>query len=307
MPQMIDLAQGSPDWLAWREKGLGASDTPIVLEESPWMSAYQLWQQKAGLVKAKPPSAAMDHGRNSEETARLWYVQQTGVEVAPATAVYSDAEFIRASVDGWNAETRHLVEIKCPTTIEGFRKAKEGEIPVMYELQMFHEMEVMDAASCEYVCWFNGDGVIIPVQRNTDLWCTEILPQLEEFWRRVQAKEWPVPQGMEVNESTEWKLAADNFLAGKRRMREGEDMKRGGEAAMRRLATAKTTTGAGVKAIWYNVKPRWEIVIKAESEAASNAILKALEPLQSKAGVKDIKTRPYPPNMWLKVMEDGEE
>ena len=126
MPRLMNLTQGSDDWLIWREKGIGGSDAPIVLEESPWQSAYGLWLLKTNRVKPKPPSAAMEHGRTSEPLVREWYIKQTGKEGSPVAAIYDDADYIRVSMDHWNRNTRHAAEFKAPTSLEGHRKCKEA-------------------------------------------------------------------------------------------------------------------------------------------------------------------------------------
>jgi predicted phage-related endonuclease len=36
--------QGSPEWLAWRFKGIGASDAPIIMGKSHYTRAYELFQ-----------------------------------------------------------------------------------------------------------------------------------------------------------------------------------------------------------------------------------------------------------------------
>ena len=303
MPQFINLDQGSPDWLLWREKGLGASDCPIVMEESPWTTAYQLWMLKTGLAKAKPPSAAMEHGKVSEEPARQWYMEKKNLQVLPCAAVYDDAEFIRASVDGWHTGSKHGVEIKCPTSIEGHRKAKEGQIPWMYMLQMYQEMEVLDAASWDYCSWFAGDGVIIPVTRDQELWALQILPRLQEFWRRVEEKSWPVPEGNAVNDSPEWAENARALAIAKAKVRTWEDIEAGAKAYFRREATAKVTVGGGVRVVWTPRKASRQVVINAESAEALKQILAAIEPLKGKKGVGEITTKDVAANIALYVFE----
>src|SRR5271167_4178879 len=115
MPKMIDLSQGSDDWLLWREKGIGGSDAPIILEESPWSSAYKLWLQKSGRIPRTKETPAMRHGKDTEPLIREWYINQTGKEGDPCAAIYDDADYIRVSMDHWNPETRHAAEFKAPT------------------------------------------------------------------------------------------------------------------------------------------------------------------------------------------------
>lgn len=308
MPKLINLEQGSDDWLIWRQAGLGASDAPIVLELSPFKNAYQLWLEKTGLVKAKPPSVAMNHGTVTEPVVRDRYIAETGKQIIPVTAVYDDDDtpYIRASVDGWNAETRHLVEIKCPMSADSHRHAKEGSLPDHYWYQVQHEIAVMDALTCDYVSYFDGEMVVIPVERNEDVWLSEILPAEMEFMRRVQEKSWPKPEGDAVDSSEEWAKAARYFLDGKSMMRVSDDTKRRGEAALRRMATAKTTTGGGIRASWVAYRARFEVKISADTEESLGRIMDAVRPLEGRQGVGKISTITWAPNLILRIAEQKE-
>src|SRR5581483_972237 len=33
---IVDLRQGTQEWLGWRNQGIGASDAPIIMGENPW-------------------------------------------------------------------------------------------------------------------------------------------------------------------------------------------------------------------------------------------------------------------------------
>ncbi len=147
---------------------------------------------------------------------------------------------------------------------------------------------------------------MIPVERNTDFWLTQMLPAYMEFWRRVQEDSWPKPEGTEMQGSREWLDAARGFLGGKALTDEGTNTKKRAEAALRRMATAKTTIGGGVRATWTAYKPRWEVKISADSEEARQRILKAVEPLEGRAGVGKISTTTYPPNLVLRISEQSE-
>ncbi len=302
MPKMMDLSQGSDDWLLWREKGIGGSDAPIILEESPWSSAYKLWLQKTNRIPRTPETPAMRHGKDTEPLIREWYINKTGNEGAACAAIYDEAGYIRVSMDHWNPNTRHAAEFKAPTSIEGHNKCREV-VPYHYWIQCQHEMQVMDALTLDFVSWHNGDGIIVPVERDDNFWLMTLLPAIQEFWRRVQENAWPKPEGAAMNDSPEWAEAALLFTDGKFMEREASDRKRKGEAALRRMAVAKTTSGAGIRASWVAYKPRWEAKISADSEQALAAIMKALAPLEGKQGVGKISSTAWPPNLVLRVAE----
>jgi predicted phage-related endonuclease len=46
MPRLENLRQNSTDWRDWRRGGLGSSDAPVVMGNSPWMMPRKLWEIK---------------------------------------------------------------------------------------------------------------------------------------------------------------------------------------------------------------------------------------------------------------------
>ena len=79
---IVQLTQGSPEWLAYRLTKRNASESAAVLGLSPWTTPYQLWLQKTGRsVQAVSP--AMQRGTDLEPAARLAYENQTGLVMQP--------------------------------------------------------------------------------------------------------------------------------------------------------------------------------------------------------------------------------
>lgn len=312
MPRFLDLddAKQNPDWQIVFQGGnrINAGDAATILEESPWETAYGLWLLK---TKRKPrpiQTAAMAHGNTTEPLIFEWYHNEKKIAgTSQAWALYDDADYIQAKCDFWNSDLRHGAEFKAPVHGDTtHRQAKEGQIPYHYYLQCLHEMEVCDSQTWDYVSWFQGDGVIIPVERNTEFWLTEMVPRYQEFYRRVAENAWPKPEGQAVEESEEWSQAARLFLDGKVMEGDSKERKKRGEAMLRRMAIAKVTTGAGIRASWVAYKPRWEAKVTAESEQALAAIMKALAPLEGKQGVGKISSTAWPPNLVLRVSEQDD-
>ena len=68
MSAILKLVQGSPEWHAHRSQSRNASETPVVLGMSPWMTPFQLWEIRTGR-KAGPGHAA-DAARESARARR---------------------------------------------------------------------------------------------------------------------------------------------------------------------------------------------------------------------------------------------
>ena len=110
MSKIIQLKQGSAEWLAYRLTMRNASETAAVLGVSPWSTPYQLWLLKTGR-RQQTVTPAMQHGTNLESAARAAYEEQTGTIMQPL--VLQDGAY-SASLDGMTLEGDLIVEIKCP-------------------------------------------------------------------------------------------------------------------------------------------------------------------------------------------------
>lgn len=313
----LDEAKQNPDWEKVFAGGVNAGDAAAILWESKFEGSYGLWLLKTKQKPRPEQTDAMKHGNVTEPLIHAWYQEKKGIAGrSQVWAVYDDAEFIRGLGDFWNAELRHGAEYKAPTKddAEDHEVAKEGIVPYHYLLQCWHLCEVYDAVTWDYVSWRSADdAVIIPVKRNTDFWLTEMLPAYMAFWERVQEKQWPRPTGKAFEQSEEWKMHARRHQDAKAMHREADIVARRSDAALKRMATAKTTIGGGIAAQWIEVKPRWEINIRVPSLELQTAVMKALEPLRprlpgiGKDKTDPIKGRYYPPNLWFKVSAKEEE
>ena len=79
---IVQLVQGSPEWLAYRLSRRNASETAAVLGASPWTTPYQLWLLKTGRAVTAVTSA-IRHGTDTEPAARAAYEAQTGSVMQP--------------------------------------------------------------------------------------------------------------------------------------------------------------------------------------------------------------------------------
>ena len=136
----MHLKQGSPEWLEMRKTKIGGSDAPIVMEESPWKTPYQLWQEKMGLVQQPPPTARMKRGLELEEQARHQLEQMTGLFLEPDVVFHNQHEYMIASLDGIDPTGKHIAEIKCCGS-EDHAIALGGSIPQKYYPQLQHQLD----------------------------------------------------------------------------------------------------------------------------------------------------------------------
>jgi hypothetical protein len=88
--RMVQLAQGSPEWLAYRLAKRNASESAAVMGLNPWMTPYQLWLAKTGRQQTVV-TAAMQRGTDLEPLARARYEDQTGLVMQPLELGRHDA------------------------------------------------------------------------------------------------------------------------------------------------------------------------------------------------------------------------
>ena len=88
---IIDLKQGSPEWLQWRRTGFGSSDIPTIMGENRFQDWETLIAEKRGLVE-RQMNEVMARGTALEPEARQAYIRKVGVEVAPSGATKTKLE-----------------------------------------------------------------------------------------------------------------------------------------------------------------------------------------------------------------------
>lgn len=185
---MIDLQQNTPEWLEFRRRKIGASDSPIIIGVSPWKTPLQLWEEKLGLRQGVE-TIAMRRGSDLEHTARCFYQDLMGYEIKPKVMIHPDFDWMMASLDGMSVDGKNVVEIKCPGK-KTHEMAECGIVPDHYMPQLQHQMSVAGVDKMEYVSFFEGDLRIIPVNRN-DAMIKEIIQKDHRFWECLNSFSMP--------------------------------------------------------------------------------------------------------------------
>ena len=216
MSQIVQLVQGSQEWLDYRLKMRNASETAAMLGVSPWMSPYQLWLLKTGRATTKT-TAAMQHGTDMEPAARAAYEAQTGKVMQPL--VLQDGAY-SASLDGMDLDGQLIVEIKCPYKGPSsvlWNEAMVGEVPAHYELQVQHQLMVSGAALAHLWVFDGTQGLLLPIERHEGA-----MDRIRTGWDLFQQfveSDTPVPltdADTVLREDTAWTAAAQAFSEAKR-------------------------------------------------------------------------------------------
>lgn len=177
---MMQYVQGSEKWHAFRRKGIGASDAPILAGVSPFRTRLELWEEKVGIRDPQPVNSSMRRGMMLEGPARICYEEMTGIDVVDAIKVSAEYPFIFASLDGISLDQKTIVEIKC-TSKKNHELARHGQIPAYYMPQIQHQIYVCGVDSCDYFSYDGNNGIRVIVPRD-DLYISKLLNMEKEFY-----------------------------------------------------------------------------------------------------------------------------
>lgn len=216
--KVVDLKQRTPEWHAWRNAGVTASEAPILLG-SPYKTPWRLWAEKCGLVLPEDLSGNphVQRGIREEPLARRRFEDRHGVMLLPICGESSIEPVLRASFDGLTDDGRP-VELKAPTE-DNFREAvaREGESMLYrrYYPQVQAQIFVAEADQGMLSLHYGEAFMDLPVPR--DERCIEqIVERARAFWEcMVTGKEPPLDPARDLylpsgSEQDAWlRLAAE--------------------------------------------------------------------------------------------------
>lgn len=191
---IIDIEQGTDDWLELRQSKITATDSSVILELNPWKSKNRLWGQKIGFIDPDEENDAMRNGSAMEEEARLSFIHQIKIEVKPCIIVSDEYHFMMASMDGLSNDNQIAVEIKCGK--KSFWDAKKNIIPTYYFCQMQHQMAVCNLNYMFYYCFNGKEGILINVIRDQSF-IDQMIEKEWEFYKCMINLKNPCPVNQE--------------------------------------------------------------------------------------------------------------
>lgn len=218
--KIVNIAQRTPEWFAWRKGGITASNAAVILGagDKTW---WRLWAEKVGLAEPEDLSRNphVQRGITLEPAARAALEDHIGDILLPV-CVESDCGMFRASLDGITAQGIPT-ELKCPS--EGvFQDASDNgvgsEAVAMYIPQVQHQMLVAGAPSAWLAFFFEGQLQTFEIARDQAM-IDRLVENGRRFWEHVENNKPPeldpardvfVPSG---DLTTEWLSAAAAWRA----------------------------------------------------------------------------------------------
>lgn len=197
---IIQLEQGSPEWLSYRQGKVMATCTPVILGSNPFKTKLELWEEKLNLRPGPELNDAMKRGTELEPIARMVVEEMLGMEFTPCVYESDEHKWMASSLDGLSDCGKYIIELKCPTNPKLHFNNKEGIIPEYYLDQMQHQLICVPDAVINYFCTYYPEDKECPVKITKVIGNfskqSEIIEKGYEFYMQMCNFEQPV----------EWKL-----------------------------------------------------------------------------------------------------
>lgn len=210
--KIINLAQGSQEWIDFRRTHIGASDAPVIIGLSPYRSIEQLYLDKTQGDEQKKTSS-MQRGNDLEPVARDMFLEAfknysgEDLDLFPTVIQSDEHSWMIASLDGLDQRRHVIVEIKCPNARD-HQMAKEGKIPDHYRCQMQHQMACAGYGQAWYFSYrSDSDWVMLPLERDEEFIQNMIIEE-KKFFDSLSGQA-PAPQSKIVQEDGLLKTALE--------------------------------------------------------------------------------------------------
>ena len=182
---VVELQQGTSQWLAWRHNGIGSSQASTIMGENRFESPSMLLQEKRGpVILDSVPNEAMALGTKLEPEARKLYIARTGKDVRPVCVQSSRYDWLRASLDGLSTNHDTVVEIKCGASV--YRRVSQSRsVPDYYYGQVQHILAVTGLESLDFWCYWPDNPALLLLVERDDTYIERLLSKELEFWNLV--------------------------------------------------------------------------------------------------------------------------
>lgn len=185
------------EWLGYRKKGLTGTDAGAITGMNPYVSAFQIYQDKISDEIEEFDNESMRQGRDLEEYTAQRFSEETGLKVRRANAIYQNEEHPIMLADFDRIIVGQKAGLECKTVSPySADKWSDGKIPLHYQMQIQHYLAVSGFDSW-YICAlvFGREIIIRKIERDEEL--IQYLITIEErFWNENVVKRiMPDPDG----------------------------------------------------------------------------------------------------------------
>lgn len=259
--KIIKLDQNSPEWLEWRRKGIGSSDIAALMDKCPFNTALKVYDEKTGLMDERSPSFAMIRGSAYEEEARKAFEKQISGKFDPVCSEHQEMEYARASLDGFNPETKEVLEIKVPGR-KTLDLIKEGKAPQHYVIQVQWQLFITNserAFLCGY--WPETEECYIQCIERNDALIADLRETASKFWHDFKRGIPPAPQKGDFIEirDPEFVKLAHQYKEAYKRKKDAEGALKGLKNSILEFGDDGNFQGGGLKCIRMHPRASYDL------------------------------------------------
>lgn len=187
------------DWLEARHEYITASEVAAIAGESPFLSPFALFEQKAHRLEGAPDNELLEAGRRMEPVTANWFADVVGTKTldpGPYTLVINpdypwlactlDRVFVKADIIG-------VLELKNANAFK--LKEWDEDTPLHFSFQVQTQMLCTDLAHGAIASVVGGHKFRYRLLEKHKALQQYILRITEEFHERVRAGQPPEPDG----------------------------------------------------------------------------------------------------------------
>ncbi|MCD8308445.1 MAG: YqaJ viral recombinase family protein [Clostridia bacterium] len=197
--EIIKLKHNTPEWLSFRNGGIGSSDAAAVLGLSKWKTNQDLWEEKTGLRKPKDLSLneRVKYGQDAEPLLislfALQYADKYDVKTDKNAVYLKDGhQFASLDAELTDLETRARGILEVKTVVadsSAVWNEWDGKVPDTYYIQVLHQLLVTGwqfAILNPEFRWIDKDGQVTTKTRRILI---EVTDEIKEDMRILDEAE----------------------------------------------------------------------------------------------------------------------
>lgn len=186
-----------------RPRYIGASEVSALFDANSYLTKFQLWHIKAGLIQ-RPPFVETEEawwGNRLEQTIAAGWCERNGFELSiphpeQRFRIHPTIRQCAANLDFRYIDkegNKGLLEVKMSRYDQYMQNFPNGNLPLAYELQLQQEM-MCDAKTFGHVIVMIGGSQLEPYPREYRPAIGEIIEEaIEAFWKSIDNNEPPKP------------------------------------------------------------------------------------------------------------------
>lgn len=185
------------DFRAKRREGIGGSDIPIIMGLSGYMTPYQLYLEKLGLLSAERVETPNQYwGKQIEPLIRAEFAKRNNVTIENReNRSHPILTFMKGNLDGFIKEWNAVFEAKCSimTKAHEWDKTNSDGVPLTYLCQVAHYCFIENVEKAYFGVLIGGYDYREYTYHHDKALEKKLVSFASEFWKAVQEQSPPPP------------------------------------------------------------------------------------------------------------------